>query len=240
MLDFRMIGRLFRTFLLSARTPVIGWEDVDDAIVSMNRCHGAVISSQCGCKSHLNGLESDEMIREVTTGVESAGVLFLTGSPPGYMLKVASEGIEVGSPLARFLSGISGRAFELLGRKAKLKEDYAIAEVLSCGYYDERPGYGSDAMSARLRALIEKSGARVVVALGSCPEVLLRRAYQIPPEESLYGPVIAGEYLRFFAFLPHPLSARSKSFDACLTLQQASLLRSFLAVTTLIQETADV
>jgi hypothetical protein len=238
MLVFPPIGSIIRDWFFALRDPILDYSQVEDLTVNANRCRGAVVASQCACRSALSDLGGDEMVREVSAGVDSARVLFLTGSPPLFMLKAASTGIEVGSPTARFLSGVRERASELLERKPLLGEDYAIAEVLSCGYYDERPGHSADEMTARLRDLVERSSARVIVAMGNCPQMLLRRAFQIAPDESLYGPFITGEYTRFVTFLPHPLAARSRSFDACLTLQQASRLKSFLAVTALVQEYA--
>ena len=128
----------------------------------------------------------------------------------------------------RTWAGIRGRAKELLQRNPNPGMDYAMTEIVRCRSRDE---IGVE--SARdhcadlyLERTIELSSARVIVALGSQVRGWLRKRWHLQPRP--VSEIELNGMTRMIAFLPHPTSFGSKTFESVMP-DELARLRAVLA-----------
>ena len=133
----------------------------------------------------------------------------------------------------RFWASCRARASELLGRPARMGEDFAISEVVHCKSKGERKeglrvtDLASEVCSDRyVTRIIAASAARVILPMGVIASREIRRIFSIPADTRFFGPEIVANVQRFFAFLDHPAGpGRRKKFRAALDRGELDRLR---------------
>ena len=115
----------------------------------------------------------------------------------------------------RFWAALKKRSQELLG-EANIRSgiDYAITEVVHC---KSKAEIGvkealNECVHRYLKNVLEESGAKVVVCLGSQVSSVIQETYNIPANSKIHGPVPISKGTRYFAFLPHPNARAERSF----------------------------
>jgi hypothetical protein len=68
----------------------------------------------------------------------------------------------------------------------------------------------------------------VFVALRKTIRVTVKREFDVPESEQVFGPVLINGCPRYVAFLPHPNARGYRSFKRCIDGEKLQELRSFL------------
>jgi Uracil DNA glycosylase superfamily len=128
------------------------------------------------------------------------------------------------------------RAIELRGQGVRPGIDYALTEVVHCKSKREEGVKEAlrECAGRFLRRVLELSGAKVIVVLGSKAEDAMRREFSIP-DGSVVGPQPIGNHQRYIVFLYHPSYCRRPhrkyrkpcTFEECLD-EKLQELRAFL------------
>jgi hypothetical protein len=132
----------------------------------------------------------------------------------------------------RFWIEVRQRAKELFEREVIGGRDYALTEVVHCKSRGEA-GVQEALLECSRRYLwrvVALSGARVIVALGKTIKATVKREFDIPESEEMFGPVLIGECLRYVVFLPHPNARGYRSLERRLDKEKLQELRNFLHV----------
>jgi hypothetical protein len=117
----------------------------------------------------------------------------------------------------RFWAAVRARAAELItDREVRPGIDYAISEVVHCKSTEETgvPSALRECSDRYLRRVIEASGARLVICLGTQAAQETRRMFGVSGDVKVWGPVTVGTKARFIAFLPHPNARQARTFAA--------------------------
>jgi hypothetical protein len=131
----------------------------------------------------------------------------------------------------RYWQAIRRRAAELLGTgNVRPGIDYVLSEVVHCKSRDERGVRTAMETCAHLylEKLVSTAAAKVVIVVGRFAAGAARCIFSIPSDASIFGPVLIGNRLRYFAFLPHPNSFGQKTFPKSLSPEALSQLQRFL------------
>lgn len=136
-----------------------------------------------------------------------------------------------GSPkVVRFWVEVRQRAIELLGKEVRPGIDYALTEVVHCPSRSEAgvPEALDECARRYLHRVVELSGAKVIVVLGSKIKGTVKREFSFSEGEIVFGPTLIGKHRRYFVFLPHPNAHSYRSFEKCIDGKKLQELRVFL------------
>lgn len=128
----------------------------------------------------------------------------------------------------RFWVAVRKHASDLLEkdiRSVRPGLDYALTEVVHCKSLEEegvRQAF-KECAKRYLRRVLELSGARVIVVLGSTIREVVRDELGITQDASMQGPMKIGDIERYLAFLPHPNAHGYRSFERCMPEQLPQL-----------------
>lgn len=128
-----------------------------------------------------------------------------------------------------FWSSVHKRAEELLETDVKDGIDYALTEVVHCKSKGEKGVKEALPECARryLRRIVELSGAKVIVILGTHARKVVQDEFRLP-DGSMFGPLQIGQYQRYIVFLPHPNAHEPRTFKKYLDKESLQKLRAFL------------
>lgn len=129
----------------------------------------------------------------------------------------------------RFWVEVRQRAIELLGKEVRPGIDYALTEVVHCSSRSEAgvPEALDECAKRYLRRVVELSGAKVIVVLGSKIKDTVKRDFSFS-EGDMFGPAQIGGRQRYIVFLPHPNAHMPRSFKKRLDEKRLEELRTFL------------
>jgi len=129
----------------------------------------------------------------------------------------------------RFWVEVRQRAIELLGKEVRPGIDYALTEVVHCPSRSEAGVLEALDECARryLRRVVELSGAKVIVVLGSTIKGTVKREFGIS-EGNMFGPMQISNRQCYIVFLPHPNAHKPRSFMKCINGEKLQELRTFL------------
>lgn len=129
----------------------------------------------------------------------------------------------------KFWSSVRKRAEELLERDVNDGVDYALTEVVHCKSKREYGVREAQAECAKryLRHIVELSGARVIVVLGTLAKEAVKNEWKLPDERVL-GPQHMGKQQRYIVFLPHPNARGPRTFEKYVDKDKLQELRAFL------------
>jgi hypothetical protein len=221
-----------------------------------------ILSVQSSYHSHT--LDQHQVPEPWVGDLEHAPILFLSSNPSldeedkfplwswreertaDFFINRFEQWIEEGVRILRpdgssksvpFWVDVRQRAIELRGQEVCPGIDYALTEVVHCKSKREEGVKEAlrECVGLYLRRVVELSGAKVIIVLGSKAEGAMRREFSIP-DGSVVGPQPIGNHKRYIVFLYHPSYCRRSNrkyrkpctFEECLDNEKFQELLAFL------------